>query len=242
MLSKPLHLLAEPYTLKTFTPKGKSDQQIKEEQDLINARRFEYDTNQKLQNLSQELVSLSLMHDRLMSKGEGDRKLLLIEFENLQRFVHDCLHKMDQRIGDIETKLCEIRDLFSDFKDEIEADYLTREDFVTRLTPEARKIDLLEKDLINKHEFINLAIYQLKIHVKDQVDSVKNELTPVKPDADPVDQKLDERFKIFKIDFDGLIKEIALLKKAVAYDQKKFENVYTLIERLKEGKVCHKKE
>jgi hypothetical protein len=38
------------------------------------------------------------------------------------------------------------------------------------------------------------------------------------------------------VDFDGLVKEIAILKKAVAYDQKKFENVYTLIERLKAGK------
>jgi hypothetical protein len=41
---------------------------------------------------------------------------------------------------------------------------------------------------------------------------------------------MEDKFQDFKVDFDGLVKEIALIKKAVAYDQKKFENVYTLIE------------
>jgi hypothetical protein len=37
----------------------------------------------------------------------------------------------------------------------------------------------------------------------------------------------------FKIDFEGVARELMMVKKNVAYGEKKFENIYTLIERLK---------
>ena len=71
--------------------------------------------------------------------------------------------------------------------------------------------------------------------MSSDLSQAKKELTPVEPEIDPVQQMIDERFNVFKIDFDGLVRELAILKRAVAYDEKKFENIYTLIERLKGG-------
>lgn len=56
------------------------------------------------------------------------------------------------------------------------------------------------------------------------------------PEIDPVQVKIDEVKKVVKVDLDGVAKEIFLMKKAIVYEQKKIENIYTLIERIKAGK------
>ena len=105
--------------------------------------------------------------------------------------------------------------------------------------------DSLETRIVSNHlkqtlktDNITQSFGNLQGQLKQDIEKLRKALTPIVPEVDPVDTKLDERFKVFKVDFDGLVKEITLLKKAVFYDQKKFENVYTLIERLKEGKKC----
>ena len=50
---------------------------------------------------------------------------------------------------------------------------------------------------------------------------------------------MEEAFQILNVNYSGILKEISLIKKDISYSQKKFENIYTLIERLKEQKDPH---
>lgn len=205
-------------------------QQQKDGIDFINH------TNQGLQTLSTAIISLSIQNEKVTAKTASDHKSLLIEFENLKEVVLKSLKKMDQRLGDFESKLIELLNHFTNLREETSIKYLQKKEFYDSRVLEVKNIDDLQRQMIEKKDYMNFAISTLKNQFQQDLEVVKKELTPTPPEVDPIKQQLDERFKVLKIDLDGLIKEIELLKKAISYDQKKFENVYTLIERLKEGK------
>lgn len=119
---------------------------------------------------------------------------------------------------------------------EIYKNFLTRDEFIKHVAPEMKKIEKMELETVVQKDYFNQVVATLRNHVKEQMKELKVELTPEVPEVDPVKEKIDEVMKVFKVDFDGLVREINLLKKAQAYDEKKFENIYTLIERLKAGK------
>lgn len=217
-------------------PKGISDEDLRAAQSLKDERDFKYSTNQSLQAVNQDIVSLSSKHDKAMGQINSDHKYLLIEFENLREWILKNFNVMNQRLGDVETKLFEVLDQVNDIKDEYESTYMTRESFwciFDGLSEQIAMTNLCHTLDSNKSD---IKIDNLKSHIRQDLQKLREELTPKTPEVDPVDIKLDERFKTLKVDFDGLVKEISLLKRSVFYDQKKFENIYTLIERMKEGK------
>lgn len=222
--------------MNSFTPKGKSDVEIRAAQELKDARDFQYNTNQTLNSLKEGIISLSMQHEKVMAKCDSDRKALLIEFENLREWILASFKEMNKRLGDAESKLFEVLDAFTDLREEAGSCYLTREDFVESFDELEQKICSNHLKQTMKSDHLLGSFDQLKGQAKLDLENLRKELTPVPPEVDPVQAQIDERFAVFKIDFDGLVKEISLLKRAVFYDQKKFENVYTLIERLKEGK------
>ncbi len=224
--------------MKTFTvPKGISDEDLRAAQAIKEHQDFKQNTNQSLQALSQGIVSLSIQHEKVLANSKSDRKALLIEFENLRESVLSSMHEMDQRLGDVETKLFELLDSFTDLREEVMQKFLTKQEFYDAYVKEVKHLDDLEKRVNQRDDYFNLRFAALGGQFKDQIEVVKKDLTPQVPEVDPIKKQLDERLNIFKIDFDGLVREIALLKRAVSYDQKKFENVYTLIERLKGEKA-----
>lgn len=213
----------------------KSEVDLRVAQELKNNQDFIYQTNQSLQVLRQGIVSLSLENEKNLAKSGSQINNVSIAFENLQEEVLKKLKDIDQRLGDMQSKMIDFSNNFSYLKDRIELEYLKRSEFISALVPEARKIDLIEKDLFIKNERINILINNLNELLNVKIDSTKEYLINKIPDIDPIKKKLNDYLRIFKVDFDGLSREINVLKKSVDYGQKKFENIYTLIERLKAG-------
>lgn len=221
--------------MKTFTPKGKSNAEIKAEQELKDSQDFAYNTNQSLQTLSQGIVSLSIQHEKVMSKSDSDRKAVLISFENLQEEVLGKLNDFCQRIGDLESKCIQIQLDYGDKLYDFSQNFVTKEEHVKSTAFLWGKFKELDEKINTKSGFIDTEFARVKSQVNDQVEGVRKEIPSVE-EFKPIRKEMEDKFQTFKVDFDGLVKEIAILKKAVAYDEKKFENVYTLIERLKAGK------
>lgn len=214
----------------------KSEVELRVAQEIKNHQEWQYNVGQSLLNLGDQILSLSKRIEGDMAKNVSDRTSVQIGFENLKEEIVSEVKQINQRLGDVESKLFELLQDFIDLRDRVELEYLTRGDFITALAPEVRKIDLVERELTLKADYFNLAVHSVRQQFKDHIEQVKKDLTPVVPEVDPVDTKLNERFKVFKVDFDGLMKEIAVIKNNVAYGEKKFENIYTQIARLKEGK------
>jgi phage host-nuclease inhibitor protein Gam len=58
-----------------------------------------------------------------------------------------------------------------------------------------------------------------------------------------LDEKIESKFSILRMDKDAIIKEIRVYDKTIFIMEKKIENIYTLIERInKRGDQCHRQE
>ena len=217
--------------------KGKSEEEIRSFQEIKNSQDCQYNINQRLNALHEGINSLSLKHEKLIAKSESDRKQFEIDVENLRDSMVSALTQMNSKLGEIDFFVNQIilRD-FQSIQKEIEQ-HLRKDEFFKCVESIYQTIMRLDHKLTLKNDNVQTDIGQLKERLKLDLENLKSQLTPSPPEVDPIKAQLDERFAIFKVDFDGLIKEIALLKKAVTYDQKKFENIYTLIGRLKEGKT-----
>lgn len=68
--------------------------------------------------------------------------------------------------------------------------------------------------------------------VSEKVAQTKEEILSIPSEAKQVRADLENQLSIAKVDRDGVMKEMAVCKKASYITEKKIENIYTLIERL----------
>lgn len=229
----------EPFTLKTFTLKDKSEVELRTAQEIKNHKDWMYDIGQQIQSLSQNMVDLSLNHEKVLAKSESDKKEILIAFENFQENVRNNLDNFCQRIGDLESRCIHLQIILGDKLNEMSNKFISKENHHEDLLKQINKLDVLLNILKENHDFINTEFSSVRSHIDNHIHNIRKEIPSIE-EFKPLKKEIEEAIQVININFSGLVKEIALIKKDVAYDQKKFENVYTLIERLKEGIPCHK--
>jgi chromosome segregation ATPase len=212
----------------------KSEVDLRVSQELKNNRDFIYETNCKLQALSQGMISLSVGLEKCLSKSESERTLIKIDVEKIAQFVTRNILEMEQRIGNIETRLDHFQESLDGFQEDVSLRYATRKEVVDMVVPEARRIDLVGRDGKKNYDYLNLAISQLRENFAQRLEVAKKEAYQP-PKEDPLVQ-IHDKLRDLQGNLDGLYQEIARVKKSLDYDQKRFENVYTLIDRLKVGR------
>ncbi len=221
--------------MKTFTPKGISQVDLKISQDIKNHEDWMYEIGQSIRTLKEGLVDLANTHQKDISKVESDNKSVLIAFENLQEKVLKKLNDLSQRVGDLDTICMHIHLDIENKLHEFSKTYVKKEEVIKDSELILLNIKQLEEKNKIEKDYLETEFVKVRNLINDQIQNIGKQIPSIE-EFKPLKNQMEEAFKIFKVDFDGLIKEISLLKKSVAYDQKKFENIYTLIERLKEGK------
>ncbi len=220
--------------MKTFTLKDRSEVEIRVAQELKNNQDFIYETNQSIQNLSNSLVAMSNLYEKLRASSESERKTLEISVQNLNEQVLSRLASFNYRLTDIESECIELHDELVDKLDDFVDEYMTRLEHNKASKTWWSYLDEINQKIKVKDDYFDTAVIELKRLASDQVDAVRKEI-PFVPDIEPIKKEISNQFQAFKIDYEGISKELSLIKKAIAYNEKKFENIYTLIERLKVG-------
>jgi type III secretory pathway component EscV len=219
--------------LKLSTPE-KSEVDKRVAQELKNNQDFIYKTNQALQDLGMGLTAMANMHQREMAGCKAMHKHLEITFENL---AADIAKKVDKAFNGID-EMKRIIDIF-----QMSSSKLV-EKFESKIDKE--KVDEILEDIILKQYDLDQAHQNLVGHleaakniltgqIKHATDSVRKDL---KSDVDIpaiINSRTAELLKPFYVDFEGLVLDMARLRKEVDYHNKKFENIYTLIKRLQEA-------
>ena len=143
----------------------------------------------------------------------------LLKFFLILEEYRERLKKQDDRIENIEKHVHEFLD-----------DHQTQES-ISRIESTLRSLDdVVLSCCLQSTE----RIHDLKTEMQSQMHVLKQEFEEKTPDISPLKQSLDSRMDTMYGDFRGLVREIQLCKNALAYDEKKFENIYTLIQRLKD--------
>lgn len=224
--------------MKTFTLKDRSEVELRVSQEIKNHQNWMYGIGQQIQSISDNLISLSLNHEKVLAKSESDKKEILIAFENLQENVRNNLDDFCQRIGDLESRCIHLQIVLGDKLNILSEKFITKENHDEDLLKQINRLDDLIKTIKQNHDFSNTEFVSVRSQIDNHIENIRKEIPSVN-EFKPLKKEMEEAFQIININFSGLLKEIALIKKDVAYDQKKFENVYTLIERLKEQKEPH---
>ncbi len=194
---------------------------------------FIYQTSTTIEKLNHGLVGVALSIEKLKAKAESDRKLLEIHFENLEQKVLKESDTTVNTLGDYASSMLHLTESIDKKFTSIDQGMTDLKNAVSTFSVVHTKLADLEKKLEVERAYLDSALVLMKRETLDQIASVRKDLTPAPPKSDPIQDALDERLNPLQIDFKGLVKEIEILKKAVKYGEKKFENIYTLIERLK---------
>lgn len=212
--------------------RSKSEVEMRISQEIKNHQDWMYKIGQAIQTLNESLVALSLRSEKIATQAASDNKQTLILFENLAKGVQEETKYLDQRVGDVESSVSILKQGCIEFeKDVVENNQIFERCWETIGTYVARICDL-ENDLKVSKDCFNKSLNTTKAQLVQNIQTLKEELTP-KP-QEPIKEQVEEKLKAIRVDFEGLIREISLLKQTVAYGDKKFENIYTWIERLKE--------
>lgn len=222
--------------MKTFTHKDRSEVDIRIAQEIKNHQDWMFNTGQSINSLKEEIRALSLANESSKAKSASDYKSLLIEFENLKEAVHKRFGDLVDRIGAAENLLLQSLSKFKLIKDEVDLDCLKKHEFEEALSNLDNLVVSNHLTQSLKNDNFNKYLEQLKDKAEEDIRKLKKELDSKPSPVDPIKKHIDERFNAWKVDVEGLVKEIVILKKKLHYDEKKFEHVFTLLEQLKEGK------
>lgn len=232
MLNRLQHQLVEQFTLNLSTPK-RSEVDMRVAQELKNNQDFIYQTNQSLQNLRRDMSFLTDKYKELFGEVGSNRKMIEIEFDTFCDKCNKYLYSMDKRQTDYQSLMSQAFQDAVDKASKMSSNTPTKDEVNMHVGKLSEWIISLQATFEKASNAITSSIQHLKSSFKSETDAIRKDLTPVTPEEDPVKKEVDRQLKDFRVDFQGLVQEIERLKKASAYDQKKFENLYTLIERLK---------
>lgn len=96
---------------------------------------------------------------------------------------------------------------------------------VSKLEDEARGINQIVERKIDEAQF----------KCVKHVEKMKKEILEIPSEAQAVKKELEEKMSVDRVDFEGLMKEIQIVKKRSFIIDKHLENIYTELEKLKKG-------
>lgn len=220
--------------MNSFT-QSKSKEEIKAFQEKKAYNDFVYQTNVTIQAIQTGLVALTLTVEKLSSKFESDKKSIKIDFENLKEKIDSESDSWGHLLADYGSEIIKLTTGLSKKFQDIENKIALAMEAKQLASMVERRCNDLEKIREVDWACIESSFNHQKGQLNEQIRLVREDLSPKEDLLAKAKESIGEHLNPIKIDFQGLIKEIELLKKAVKYSEKKFENIYTLIERLKEG-------
>jgi hypothetical protein len=218
--------------LKSSTPK-RSEAEIRAAQEAKNHQDFIYQTNQTLQNLSEKLINLSLLHEKKIAEYSSMHKKLEIAFENLQAAVAGQTNQAIKVALESSVYVTNASNTLQKHDEDIKKAQKAIVDLSSSVVDLKQDHTSLENTSVLKNCHVHASIEQLRGQINAQIGSVRQELQPAPLDLRAIEKTIEEKLMPYQIDFAGLFKEINFLKKSTGYADKKIENLYTLIDRMR---------
>ncbi len=216
-----------------FSTHKKSEVELRVAQELKNNQEFIYQTNQSLQNLNQAIIQLSLQNEKILNKFESDKTALKSAFESLNNDVLEHFRACRSIIKDIADDQEKVRDFVFKKVEEFKSTHAEKE--IVSVCFEVLKTchDQLLIDFAKLKDFVTTNHDLIRGRIDESMKVLRKELTPIASETDPFHSDICDKIKAMYVDFEGLKKEIAILKRSAFYEEKKFEYLNTQIERLK---------
>lgn len=202
-------------------------------QEIINHNREVESSNQRLNQLTEKLDKLSLYIEEKFSKITNfiaekiqcPEKRIDAQSEQISentKTLNDLIKFCDfhaQKINQIEKDIIEINN-------QIESIIVEQKQLSTDISHVHKACFLVRTELIGRMES---NIHKVSNELKTEIENLKNKPS----EALDVKEELLKKMEIDRVDFNGVMRELDVVKRTSFIQEKKIENIYTLIERIK---------
>lgn len=208
-------------------------QEIKNYQDSLN---FVLQSIKELKENILQVQQESLENHALLHSIQGD---LTMEMKSLKEALLFLGNRFDRAMTDQrvlnERNQTQILDLTADVLKKINVDSNFQIN-IQNLWNEIYKIrDVTETN----HRIVNDNLDDLYRRLTTAISKAKKEIMEGPTEAKLVKAQLEEQLAAHNVDVAGIMKELRIYKHDNMVTQKKIENIYTLIERLKKSEAIH---
>ena len=210
------------------------------------AKQFELVVQQEIKNHNDQMLATNLnlnKHDldicKITERIDGlnsrvDSEILRISSsqDSLKEYVASIVKGIDSSINDVfqfyEKSNSTTNKLANDFAGmELKVESLKNEIATLKIATLNinESIEKLSKTVIRE-------VSELRRTYREEIAKAKDEITSLPSEAQSVKKEISERLNVDRVDFSGLLKELRGYKKETFIQEKKLENLYTLIDRL----------
>jgi len=214
--------------------------------DLI--REFELKTQQEIKNYHDVSLATNLSINKVNERLDTIRNSFGAEIEHLKSMMG----KKDLLYQQIREEMTEFKGAFasfcSDFRKLNERDALYREQFREALekifkmheqlnTKSDKSVDSYlnaQNEFQKTTESFRHEVLLLRIKMAETIKKMKQEILDIPSEAKEVESRLSSELEMVRVDKEGVLREVAVLKRALFISEKYIEDLYTQIKRLKE--------
>lgn len=202
-------------------------QEIKNHQDVING------LLQSIRDLSLEVYELKRAREKDLAEINKNQVQLNIKLEKNDALLSDIYNKLTSHIND--QKIINQRN--SEKMDSI--DFL-RQALYTCQVKQGELESYVDNRWMNVDKYLQSlskstrdSFQQLESKLRFDIAKVKKEILDAPSEAGRVKRDLEEKLACHHVDVEGIMKEINVFKRECLISEKKIEQLYILIERLK---------
>lgn len=211
-------------------------------------KRFETGMRQEMALHSEALSSyqkeMQSLRESILSTKESVEKL----FHHTETELKDKTAHIRNQIENLEIKIKSLNAGAVDQRNTILSLYQSFNDFILS-SPKKSDFEkfkdevyshLHELNQIHTRDFESYQQY-MKGVVHQLLDGQRKFKAEIEKKLSDLENVINDKYNHFKMDKEGISKEIKIYEKTIFIIEKKIENIYTLIERInKRGEVCHK--
>lgn len=190
-------------------------------------------TNKAINEMREQVTSLTQEFSRHTARNDAWFKQTQEEFLRLERSLEKKIQKNSIDIEGLKKKTDSSNDFIWAEIDSLEAKLLDLDEF--QEYKDSMKMELAEvhNHVKSQNEYIKAALYKIRTDLEKTTNAFIKEIRERPDHLWDVKQELEKKIEATVIDSMGVLKELQVHKKDAFIMEKKLENIYSLIEKLK---------
>lgn len=206
-------------------------QEIKNYQDSLN---FVLQSIKELKESIQQANDQALENYAALHSEQTDLK---IELQNFRHVIMESYKTFHNHINDQRVVNDRNQNQILDVTNEVFKKINFDGNFKSKYEVLWSEIEKIKSKAENSHKVLNDNLDDLLRRFRNEILKTKKEILDSPSDASLIKTELEEKIYRHTVDVEGIMRELRIYKNDNMVTQKKIENIYTLIERLKKSEV-----
>lgn len=165
------------------------------------------------------------------------QKYLEIEIELVKRSLMETQARFNRHVNDAKVTQEDNSNHFQQLHIKVDQKITSTDEISKDLNGFKKQLASCQLSILTHIKNVDQGFDQLGARFKKEIQASRDEIMAIPSDAQEIRKELNAKINTHIVDVEGLLREIRLNRSDLHIVQKKIENIYTLIERLKKREV-----